>query len=462
MTPLYLACLWCVYSSGRQLFSPRVGLWAAVCAGAWPQFFITSTEFRTDDLWAVLWLASLTIMVGSPLTIRRAFVFGLFVGASFATSMKTSVLALALVLSLVFELAKSVRKRELNWPRLRATTAAVTLGLILLPALIIAFFASRHALPGLYYGTIQHNALAGLFKGTDIGKRISLIGTALGLGVCTWISCRGVSNQGIRSRIAVSGSSVALYLFLIGACWPLIQVQDYLPVAPFAVLLVLAAVASRPLRLLSIAPPLCAMAEFAALLFFKPPRPGVMADKIKLIANVLSLTSKDEYIMDAKGEAIYRRRPFYFALEGVTLRRIQLNLIDDDIPEKLIETRTPLATLLRMPERAKMFITANYLPISFRLCALGKILSTGESSTQTFDFDIAVPAEYAICAERGKVAAECDGTPFKSPKFLAAGHHRVQVAATDHGRIALIWARALERGFSPFAPIKADNFGGAD
>jgi hypothetical protein len=462
MIPLYLTSLWCVFRLGRLFFSRRIGLWAAVCAGAWPQFFLTSTEFRTDDLWTVLWLACLTILAELPLTKTKAFLFGLLVGATFATSMKTSLLVLALLICGVPVVVSRLRRGDLARELFIATAAAAALGLIVLPALVIVFFASHGALSSLYYCTVQHNTLHGLFIWAEIGKRISPISAGLGVGFCTWICYRDASSVGIRSRIAVAGFSVALYLFLIAGCWPLIQVQDYLPIAPIGVLLVLGAVAGRPWRLPWFAPSLCAITEIALLLFFAPPRPGVMSDKIQLIANVLTLTSRDDYVMDSKGEAIYRRRPFYYVLEGITLRRIQLNLIKDEIPEALIETRTPLATLQRMPARAQNFIAENYLPISFRLRALGKILPSAESSGRTFDFDIAVAAEYAICMEHGDVSAECDGEPFAKRKFLEAGRHRLRVAQGGHGRLAIIWARALEKGFSPFAAIKPDNFGGSD
>src|SRR5262249_33462381 len=80
--PLYLICLWLAYKLGRLLFERRLGLWAAVLAGAFPTFFIKSSEFRTDDLWAAVWLFAVWVLVRPPFKIRNALFFGLALGAS--------------------------------------------------------------------------------------------------------------------------------------------------------------------------------------------------------------------------------------------------------------------------------------------------------------------------------------------------------------------------------------------
>jgi hypothetical protein len=48
-----------------------------------------------------------------------------------------------------------------------------------------------------------------------------------------------------------------------------------------------------------------------------------------------------------------------------------------------------------------------------------------------------------------------DNTPFTGPRELAAGPH-LFVPSRRAGKLVLIWAQALERGYSPFARIKAD------
>ena len=104
-------------------------------------------------------------------------------------------------------------------------------------------------------------------------------------------------------------------------------------------------------------------------------------DKISMVETALRLTEPSDYVMDSKGETIYRRRPFYYVLEGLTGKRMKAGLIPDTIPERLVETETPLTTVRRMPSKAADFIRKNYLPIAFRLSVLGKILTGADENS---------------------------------------------------------------------------------
>jgi hypothetical protein len=160
--------------------------------------------------------------------------------------------------------------------------------------------------------------------------------------------------------------------------------------------------------------------------------------------------------MDSKGETIYRRRPFYYVLDRITKERIHRKLIHDDIPQRLIETRAPLATTCRMPEAAVVFIKANYLPIAFRLSALGKTVRLGdEPEKEPTTFEVVIPSRYTLVCASGKIAGILDGAPFEGPRELAAGRHVFRQTAGT-GRVALVLAQAIERGYSPFAAIKTD------
>ena len=60
-----------------------------------------------------------------------------------------------------------------------------------------------------------------------------------------------------------------------------------------------------------------------------------------------------------------------------------------------------------------------------------------------------IPARYAIVAREGAVAGLLDGAPYTGPRLLPAGRHAFTVSS-GAGRLALVWAQAIERGFSPF------------
>jgi hypothetical protein len=65
-------------------------------------------------------------------------------------------------------------------------------------------------------------------------------------------------------------------------------------------------------------------------------------------------------------------------------------------------------------------------------------------------FDVVIPARYAIVADAAGCAGALDGTPYRGPRHLEPGRHEFQTA-TAGPHLALVWARALRRGFSPFA-----------
>jgi asparagine N-glycosylation enzyme membrane subunit Stt3 len=72
MIPLFLGMLALTYLIGRTLFSRAVGFWAAVMTGLFPLFFLTTVEFRPDDLWTVLWLSALAIAISGPFSAARS------------------------------------------------------------------------------------------------------------------------------------------------------------------------------------------------------------------------------------------------------------------------------------------------------------------------------------------------------------------------------------------------------
>lgn len=463
--PLYFLCLWAVYKCGTMLFSRRVGIWSAIAAGAFPVFFIKSSEFRTDDLWAALWLLSIWMLLLRPLKTSNVFLSGLVLGACFATSMKTILLAVALVLAVtLLVIGKAICQEKVNWRSLLVAAMSGFLGVAVVPLLVVAFFGLNGALPSLYYCTIQDNVLPGLFSWSGVWRQSRWF-LPLGalISILGYLNWRNLPEMFRRDRAAVIALTLLAYFVLLAGFWPIVQTQDFIPVIPLIILLLVGAGTIAPLaRYQLISFPLFVGAEIIVLLSTFPPRGDAMADKLSMISNVLTLTTKEDFVMDAKGETVFRRRPFYYVLEGVTLRRIALGLIKDDIPERLIATRAPVATLLRMPPRAMDFIRHNYVQVAFRTCVLGKILATqDENFPKTYEFDVAVPERYVLLPKRGPLVATLDGSPFGAARFLQTGHHRVQVFANT-GRLALIWARAAEKHFSPFGPIVKDEFGPAD
>jgi len=173
MLPLYMADLWLLYLIGRALYVQRWGVWMAIVAGCVPPFFLVTTEFRTDDLWTTLWLAAVWLAVSAPVAGRRAFLFGLTMGACFAVSMKTTLLLLSIGAGAAGLMALHALSRRKTEPVATLKSAGlIVLGLLIVPALVIGFFG-LHGMPVLkqmYYCVIAHNAsVPGLGKWSKPG-----------------------------------------------------------------------------------------------------------------------------------------------------------------------------------------------------------------------------------------------------------------------------------------------------
>lgn len=162
MLPLFFGCLWMLYLMGKAFWSKRAGLYAAVFASVVPYLFFKLGEFRTDVLWTFFWVASLAVLIGGDLTWRRCFYFGLLLGATISVSMKTILMVIAVALSAIIVLVCSwFRSRKAPGWRVALLPAAALAGFLVIPALLISYFAWRHSLPEMRYCVIDHNTTPG-------------------------------------------------------------------------------------------------------------------------------------------------------------------------------------------------------------------------------------------------------------------------------------------------------------
>jgi 4-amino-4-deoxy-L-arabinose transferase-like glycosyltransferase len=169
--------------------------------------------------------------------------------------------------------------------------------------------------------------------------------------------------------------------------------------------------------------------------------------RIGHLAQLLRLIDPGEYVLDTKGETIFRPRPTYLVLETLTMQQIQSGRIKDDIVECLIKTRTALVhSSARMTDKTKDFIDKNYVHVDGGR-VLGKRLATPKNVPVSFE--IIIPERYEFVTPYGPASGTLDGQPIDGPRWLEAGRHEI-VSADAAGQIVLVWARALERGFSPY------------
>lgn len=467
MLPLYLASLLGVYAIGRRLYGRRTAAWAAVFAAFAPGFFLASVEFRADDLWATLWIATLAVAVSGRLTSARCFAVGMLFGATLAVSLKTTMLltsfAAGAIAALVLAPAPADGPR-----RLVARGVAALLGVTVVPGILVAFFAAHGALAPLYAETVAHNVLPGLGLWHKMPWRAALVPASIApIVLAARDVARAAPTASVGARRVLIVVSTCTFFVLLFGVWPLITREDFIPTSPLVALvlaphvLALARAASRlpettrALRL-AVLPLAVVAAEVAYAMPGHPPWKNEMRPQTALVSSVLELTAPDDYVMDPKGETIFRRRPYFWVLEHITQARLDRGLLVDSIPEDLVATRTAVVLEDRpnFPPRARAFMDAHYLPVGSAVRVLGQMLPP-EDAGSTIRFEVVVPARYVIVAADGSVGGTLDGLPYDGARTLAPGTHEYRPDRA--APLAVEWANAAEHGFSPFRGERASS-----
>ena len=469
MLPLFAVDLWFVFLLASRVFrETRAALWATALTAFFPKFFLPTTEFRTDDLWVLLWLASLVIVTGGKFSGRRAFFFGLTMGAAFATSMKTSLLLFCLSLAglVIVCLRRFVLKRDaLALSEIVKSCALAAVGMLIVPAALVAFFASKGALHAMIYCVIEHNNVPGLGKWRKPGFHQYLFAIWFPVFVAlAWLALRRSRDE----RDARSGAALALFVITGGSFymalrsfWPLVTAQDFAPPAPLIMIAVTVCLfwigrfAARLHPSLIYVLPVLILCVECRLIFARGAFSRHDVDhSIEHLAEMLRLTDPGDYVMDAKGESIFRKRAYYWVLEGITITRIKHGILptdlcaSNDLRECLVKTKTCALYEHRIPEADRQWVRDNYIYGRGVVLVAGKQLGVVAPGAHSF-FETTIPANYAIVAQnRTPVSGVLDGKPLAASQFLAPGQHDLQIAAGG-GQLAVVWTQAVERGFEP-------------
>jgi len=466
MAPLYLVCLWAVYELTELLYSRRAAAWSALIAGGLGLFFSTSTEFRTDDLWAAFWLVGLVVAVRGAFTMKRAICFGLMAGLMFAVSLKTVVLLAGMGTATTIAMLMALVRGEPS--RLAQSTvrgAAAAMAMLIPPAATVAYFAWRGAFWIMYYCVISHNIVPRLKRWGHFSLHEWNFPAALvALIIYGWL----IFVQTPSTRLAIRRTVIALtpwcFLALLTSYWPDITREDNLPYAPLAPLSLI------PLIMLAgglvkneewrkkfwtyvlPAVALCNLAWTFKVYNFRSDRAAITT---RSIADVLALTSPEDYVIDNKGDYVFRRRAYYWVLEPITKARVRMGLIHDSIPQRIMEKGVKVCYLRcsHGGSIAGQFIAANYVPFdreALDIGVLGKVIGSG-ATEGSYSFDIVIPQTYAVVTENGDLAGQLDGKPYAGPVWLTKGKHEFQ-RTRGSGRAGIILASALQNGFTlPFA-----------
>src|SRR3984893_3180031 len=160
LLPMYFVAAWATYQIGARLFSRRVGLWAVLLAGLYTGYHYSSFEFRTDNVWAPLWLLCLLVLIKGTMSVRRATVAGLLLGLCFGISMKSTLLLLSILAGALVALSIGGRERfHQRQSHFLRCGAAFLIAAALVPAAIIIFCALKGIWTDFRYCVFEQHLL---------------------------------------------------------------------------------------------------------------------------------------------------------------------------------------------------------------------------------------------------------------------------------------------------------------
>jgi len=471
MTPLVAVTLWGTYLIARSIGGRRAGLWSAAVLGLIPLFFARSIEYRPDGLWTMFWILSLAVLLGGALSWKRCLAGGLILGLAVSTSLKSVLLLLALgVAAIALPIAAGRRPRSLAPTRPLACVLALVGGLVFVPVVLVLHFAARGLLEPFLYGTVYHNYLPQLGSWSRPLRAFLFVPAVSVVIVLAGWAGRSPRPDHQRIRLVFLALVAGTFLAALHTIWPLFTTYDLLPFYPLLAVLVIV-VPLRRLALAAAAPApgagrprwtgvavlsAIALLEAGLVMRFEPPGEDGTRRQVRLMTEVLRLTEPSDYVLDMKGESIFRHRPTFYVLEAITRARLQRGYFPDDIRDRIIATRTCVtaARIDRFPDGVRAFIESNYLLLG-EVRVAGRYLTVPDQDAgRSIDFDVAIPARYSLVAGSGPVAGMLDGQAYAGPRFLENGPHRF-APSTGADRLALVWAQAVERGFTPFPDGKS-------
>src|ERR1051326_1720951 len=433
MMPLFLGALVLVWRIARNLFDETTAWWSTALAALVPPFFLGTLEYRTDDLWLVLWLAVIAVAVGNSPPTRKAAIGGLLLGGAFGVSMKSTLYVAVLLVALAATLLLTMRRAPLPSRRLIAKCALIAAATTaVIPLLIATALAATGLWQPFVYGVFAHNSVPFVHAWHVLWFiPLYFIIRAIALRIA-----RSDAEPGLVRRRLFAFLACGVYLTLYASFAPMTNLETYLPFYPLAALLATPLLMRRERFL-----PALAVAMMAIIVITAQPWRNEAERSIVLVEEVVALTHPSEPVMDLKGETVFRKRPFYFVLEAITNVKLRLGLIRDTIADTLVHTHTYVVAGDSLPPAALRFVRRYYVPWG-ALHVAGAELRPLRAGLYA-SFDIAVPGPYVVLGERGVVRATIDGVNAGGSGInLAAGRPRA-VAPDKAARPVVVWSGTL-------------------
>jgi hypothetical protein len=436
--------LGCTFVLARRLYDARIAITATVLLSLFPTFFLKSLEFRNDNLWSALWMISLTVLTGGPLTVARVAVAGLILGAATATSLKTIVLVITLIICAIA--TRLFCGSDVPFRRWSASIVSGIAGLCVVPVILYFVFEHLGAWRSMVYCLITFNdSVARSHPQVDVLRTVYpvLLATVLG---AAWLRTRGRTLGLSGRRRFFFGLFFAVFAVNVACWWVLISPRDFIPVLPIVTIIGTSALDRLRVPHLSFAGrfSILAFAFIGFTTYYAESFEDRTDEHITMMRQVLGLTRPGEPLMDYKGETIYRKRPYYFILEFITREGVLHGEIPDTIERDVIAARCHVAQAdgAFWPPHGREFLSRNFLN-------MGRLRASGQWLKADGSFTIAVPGEYVIAEYDGESHGELDGSPYTGARYLEQGAHRF-IHSQGPRNLAVLWAPAWHRGYSPF------------
>jgi hypothetical protein len=427
MVPLFIIVVAGTWMIAKRWWSERIAAWSVVLLCTFEPFFLKSIEYRTDNLWNALWMIALVALV----IFKRPFIAGVVLGLAMCVSLKTMLLIITLgVAAIVTAIA---RDEPIDFRRAIRISISILTGAVIAPAMIGIYYWSIGAWPNLVFCVVRFNELVTRTHRNVLLPRLLY---PFVLAFVIW-RARDLARTGDTPRVRFYlGVCAAIFTITIMGFWVLISPRDFLPMMPLFAIALTAAIMHRAPRasfaiLTSLAIALLLNTAYYAEWFRDAQR-----EQTTMLHQALTLTHPGEPLMDYKGETIYRRRPFYFIFEKIGRGAVHRGFLRDTVADAMVREHCYVAQADGhfWPAKARTFLNENFLD-------MGRLRAAGQWIRSDGTFSIAIDGDYAIVDKSGLVSG---------PSHLGAGAHRFITARRD--RLAVLWAPAFARGFSPFHP----------
>jgi hypothetical protein len=440
--PIGLGILGLIYPIGRRLADPEIALWTLATTLAWGDWSLKSVEFRPDVLWSFFWFAMIWILAraNDPPGVRRGFLVGLILGVALCASTKTTFLAPALVLgwTIAWLLCADLRASMPAGQGLRCAIAAGA-GSLIVPVLLFGWFVAK--------GTTLETLKFCLFDANRADLEPARV--LLSLGLATLVLCLSWrwTRRGMAGVSVAIFLSVAIYYVALVGFSPELRKQSLLPVCPLLILFIWISCADFLRRhgtatFAKAGLAVCGVAFLHLSVEGKLWEDG-LHDQRELLRDTLRLKEPGDFLMDRKGETIFRRRPVYLIYVHANVRAIEERRIADPDPALLTKTATAvvIGDFIGFTDRMKQFAGKNYLPAGDgRLRVAGRsLLFYAKNSGLAARAPIYVPGDYVVLGH-GELLGET-----QVPK---AGWRDVDLGGAP-GPAMLFWKRAWDAGFRP-------------